>query len=182
MARRASSPSLRTRGAASTTATRTPASTTGRTACPSSPAGGLKGSCVDINTYLVAGLRAAGYEAAYLYGYFFPAERGGITNDMHCWVVTRHAGRVLEWDIAHHMKAGHSPVRPTLDPKPGRRVALGHSMGHRYRIGGEWIDVKLLAEPMWVRGGGRDARGGPPRHLSRRGGEAGPIPGRTAAA
>jgi len=67
--------------------------------------------------------------------------------------VTRHAGRVLEWDIAHHMKAGHSPVRPTLDPKPGRRVALGHSMGHRYRIGGEWIDVKLLAEPMWVRGG-----------------------------
>lgn len=42
------------------------------------------GSCVDINTYLVASFRAAGYEAAYVYGYFFPAERGGCTDDGHC--------------------------------------------------------------------------------------------------
>jgi len=115
--------------------------------------GRTEGSCVDINTYLVASLRAAGYEAAYLYGYFFPAERGGITNDMHCWVVTRHAGRVLEWDVAHHMKAGLAPVRPALDPKPGRRVAIGHSMGHGYRVADMWIDLKLLAEPVWIRDG-----------------------------
>ena len=115
--------------------------------------GRAAGSCVDINTYLVASLRAAGYEAAYLYGYFFPAERGGITNDMHCWVVTRHAGRVLEWDVAHHMKAGLAPVRPALDPKPGRRVALGHSMGQRYRLADATIDLKLLAEPVWIMDG-----------------------------
>jgi hypothetical protein len=93
------------------------------------------GSCVDINTYLVASLRAAGYEAAYLYGYFFPAEKGDWCVDGHCWVATRHAGETLDWDIAHHIKAGLDPVRPALNPKPGRRVAVSHSMGHRYRLG-----------------------------------------------
>ena len=115
--------------------------------------GMTEGSCVDINTYLVAGLRAAGIEAAYLYGYFFPAERDGITNDMHCWVVTRRDGEVLEWDIAHHMKAGLDPVGPALNPRPGRRIALGHSMGHRYALPEGPLDVKLLAEPLWLCGG-----------------------------
>ena len=71
---------------------------------------------------------------------------------MHCWVVTRHGGRILEWDIAHHMKAGLSPVRPALDPRPGHRVALGHSMGHRYAFSDDAseIEMKLLAEPVWL--------------------------------
>jgi hypothetical protein len=114
-----------------------------------------EGSCVDINTYFVASLRAAGFDAAYLYGYFFPVERGGQTNDMHCWVVTRHAGETLEWDIAHHMKAGLGAVRPARNPRPGWRIALGHSMGHRYRLpGGATLDLKLLAEPLWRRDDG----------------------------
>lgn len=111
------------------------------------------GSCVDINIYLVAGLRAAGFEAAYVYGYFFPKERGGITNEMHCWVVTRHNGEILEWDIAHHIKAGLKSVAPTLNPRPGRRVAVGHSMGHRHRLPEGWLDLKLLAEPIWIKNG-----------------------------
>ena len=106
------------------------------------------GSCVDINTYFVASLRAAGYEAGYVYGYFFPAEKGGVTHDMHCWVVTRHQGEVLEWDIAHHMKAGLGPTKPGLNPRPGWRIALGHSMGHCYRMGDRLARLKLLAEPM----------------------------------
>lgn len=106
------------------------------------------GSCVDINTYLVASLRAAGYEAAYIYGYFFPETRGGITDDGHCWVVTRHAGEILEWDIAHHIKAGLGPTRPGSNPRPGERVAVTHSMGHRYALPGRDIALKLLGEPM----------------------------------
>ncbi len=106
------------------------------------------GSCVDINTYLVASLRAAGYQAAYFYGYFFPEERGGMTDDGHCWVVTRHAGETLEWDIAHHLKAGLGPTLPGLNPRPGERVALTHSMGHRYRLRDREVDLKLLGEPM----------------------------------
>lgn len=106
------------------------------------------GSCVDINTYLVASLRAAGFEAAYVYGYFFRAERGGRTDDGHCWVVTRHAGEVLEWDIAHHLKAGLGPTRPAPNPRPGERVALTHSMGHSYTLPGQSLFLKILGEPM----------------------------------
>ncbi len=106
------------------------------------------GSCADINTYLIASLRAAGHEAGYVYGYFFPEENGGVTHDMHCWVVTRHLGCLQEWDIAHHIKAGLGPTQAGLNPRPGRRVALGHSMGHLYAAPGLSGRLKLLAEPM----------------------------------
>ena len=110
--------------------------------------GRTAGSCVDINTYLVASLRAAGYQAAYFYGYFFPEERGGFTDDGHCWVVTYHDGKYLEWDIAHHMKARLGPTQPGLNPRPGKRVAVTHSMGQRYRGMGLDCEVKVLGEPM----------------------------------
>ena len=122
----------------------------GTDAVPLLACGTTPGSCVDINTYLVASLRAAGYDTAYTYGYFFPRERGGLTNDMHCWVVTRHGGEILEWDIAHHMKAGLGPTRAHPNPRPGERVALGHSLGHVYRHGAGSLAIKLLAEPVSV--------------------------------
>ncbi len=124
--------------------------TDGTDAVPYLSCGVTKGSCVDINTYLVASLRAAGYEAAYFYGYFFPKERGGMTDDGHCWVVTRHGDEYLEWDIAHHLKSALGPTRPGLNPRPGERVAVTHSMGHRYQITGRVIDLKILGEPMRV--------------------------------
>ncbi|WP_371056585.1 transglutaminase domain-containing protein [Rhodosalinus sp. K401] len=125
----------------------------GTDAVPYLSCGTTPGSCVDINTYLVASLRAAGYEAAYVYGHFFPADRGGVTHDMHCWVVTRHDGEVLEWDIAHHMKAGLGPTRAALDPRPGRRVALGHSMGQSYDDPRIPPMLKLLSEPLALHDG-----------------------------
>lgn len=115
--------------------------------------GMTEGSCVDINTYLIAALRAAGFEAGYVTGYFFPAEKGGCCEDMHCWVVTRHNGVVLEWDIAHHLKLGTTEICCGLNPKPGARVAIGHSMGLDFPdLGIE--AMKLLAEPVWVNGTG----------------------------
>ncbi len=125
----------------------------GQDSVPYLSCGLTEGSCVDINTYLVASLRAAGYEAGYFYGYFFPKERGGITDDGHCWVVTRHAGEVLEWDIAHHLKAALGPTKPGLNPRPGERVAVTHSMGHRYAWRSDLIDLKILGEPMRLRTG-----------------------------
>lgn len=110
------------------------------------------GSCVDINTYLVASLRAAGYRAAYLYGYFFPADKGDWCVDGHCWVASEHAGETLEWDIAHHLKAGLDPVRPGLNPRGGRRALVSHSMGHVYRSGRGALEMKVLGEPHWVVG------------------------------
>jgi len=128
--------------------------TDGMDAIPHLSCGLTPGSCVDINTYLVGSLRSAGYEAAYLYGYFFPQERGGMTDDGHCWVATRHDGEILEWDIAHHIKAGLGPTQPGLNPRPGERVAVSHSMGHLYDLGDRTVSLKLLGEPMRLPPGG----------------------------
>lgn len=108
------------------------------------------GSCVDINTYLVASLRAAGLEAAYVYGYFFPEERNGFTVGMHCWVATRVEGVLEEWDIAHHKKMGTDTIGEGLNPKPGCRVVMGHSMSHQYQTPFGPVATKLLASPLWV--------------------------------
>ncbi|KCV82172.1 hypothetical protein ATO10_07277 [Actibacterium atlanticum] len=108
-----------------------------------------QGSCVDINTYLVASLRAVGYEAGYVTGYFFPEEKQGRCSDMHCWVVTRHGGQCREWDIAHHLKMGTQQIAPGLNPKAGVRVPMAHSMGidlPELGIRG----LKLIAQPMWL--------------------------------
>jgi transglutaminase superfamily protein len=113
-----------------------------------------EGSCVDINTYLIASLRAAGFEAGYVTGYFFPEEKQGCCEDMHCWVVSRHEGVVLEWDIAHHLKMGTRQVCCGLNPKPGDRVAVAHSMGLTLPELGI-ICEKLMAEPVWVSADGR---------------------------
>jgi len=108
-----------------------------------------EGSCVDINTYLIASLRAAGFEAGYITGYFFPEENNGCCDDMHCWVVTRHQGVVLEWDIAHHLKMGTRDICCGLNPKPGDRVAVAHSMGLSFPELGIFAE-KLIAEPAWI--------------------------------
>ncbi|MBN9673505.1 transglutaminase-like domain-containing protein [Roseibium aggregatum] len=114
--------------------------------------GQTEGSCVDINTYLIASLRAAGLEAGYVTGYFFPQEKNGCCDDMHCWVVTRHKGVVLEWDIAHHLKMGTREICCGLNPKPGDRVAVAHSMGLTFPELGVTCE-KLIGEPVWVCGG-----------------------------
>lgn len=108
-----------------------------------------EGSCVDINTYLIASLRAAGFEAGYVTGYFFPEEKNGCCDDMHCWVVTRHDGVVLEWDIAHHLKMDTREICCGLNPKPGDRVAVAHSMGLTFPDLGMTCE-KLIGEPAWV--------------------------------
>ncbi len=103
------------------------------------------GSCVDINMYFLAALRATGIEAGYVAGAFFPAEKGDWCSDGHCWVVTRSAEGVQEWDIAHHLKMGRRDIAPGLNPRPGFRVALSHGLGMTMPGGGV---VKLLAQPV----------------------------------
>ena len=107
------------------------------------------GSCVDINAYFIAACRAAGYEAGYVTGYFIPEEKHTHCEDMHCWVVTRAGTLVQEWDIAHHLKMDRRDIRPGLNPKPGVRVAMAHSMGLNFLSAG-LIDIKLIAEPWWI--------------------------------
>ena len=105
------------------------------------------GSCVDINAYLVAALRGAGYEAGYVYGVFVPEEKRTWAEDGHCWVVSRHAGQTQEWDIAHFLKMGRRDIGPALNPRPGVRVPMAHSMGWTLpEIGLQ--DFKLMGPPL----------------------------------
>lgn len=123
----------------------------GTDAVPAIGCGMTEGSCVDINTYFTASLRAAGFEAGYVTGYFFPEEKQGHCEDGHCWVVTRFDGQTHEWDIAHHIKIDTRDICPALNPKPGQRVACFHSMGHAFpQIG--VTDMKALIEPVFVLG------------------------------
>ncbi|MEL6933899.1 MAG: transglutaminase-like domain-containing protein [Pseudomonadota bacterium] len=116
---------------------------------PALGCGLTEGSCVDINTYFLAALRAAGIDAGYVTGFFFPEEKAGTCEDGHCWVVTRIDGQTEEWDIAHHLKLGTRDIRPNLNPKPGVRFACFHSMGLDFPDLGI-VGVKALIEPMAV--------------------------------
>lgn len=126
----------------------------GREDIPLLGCGVTEGSCVDINMYLIAALRSLGIEAGYVAGPFFPAEKHGHCDDMHCWVVTRAQGETLEWDIAHHLKLGTRSIAPGLNPKPGWRAALSWSMGWDIPALGVHA-LKLLSEPMWVDDAGK---------------------------
>jgi len=115
------------------------------------------GSCVDINAYFIALCRSAGYQAGYVTGYFIPVEKRSQCDDMHCWVVTRCDDVVQEWDIAHHLKIGRRNIAPGLNPKPGVRLAMAHSMGLNFPA--EALhDLKLISEPMWLDAAGQWAR------------------------
>ncbi len=112
-----------------------------------------QGSCVDINAYLIAALRAAGYDAGYIYGVFVPEEKKTWAVDGHCWVVTRHDGLFQEWDIAHFLKMGTRDIRPGLNPKPGVRLPMAHSMGWTVPVLGI-TDFKLMGLPLHLVDGG----------------------------
>ncbi len=123
--------------------------TDGHDAVPALGCGLTEGSCVDINTYFLAALRAAGVAAGYLTGFYFPSEKGDTCTDGHCWVVTRIDGQTQEWDIAHHLKMGTRAIQPGLNPKPGFRAAVFHSMGLTFpEI--DVHDIKALIEPVAI--------------------------------
>jgi transglutaminase-like putative cysteine protease len=120
------------------------------------------GDCIDINTYLVAALRTAGYETAYLTCYFFDDDPAGIAAGMHCWVRTRHDGTVEDWDIAHFKKAGRNDVHAALNPVPGLRVTLAHGRDHVYRWNDLDIHLPIPSRPNWVKADGGTVWGAPP--------------------
>jgi transglutaminase-like putative cysteine protease len=120
------------------------------------------GNCIDINTFLMASLRAANYEAAYLTCYFFDDNPDGITSGMHCWVRTRHDGVIQDWDITHFKKVGRSDIFAMMNPVPGQRFALAYGRDHVYPWRGIDIRLSTPSRPMWVRADGTTIWGEPP--------------------
>ncbi len=109
-----------------------------------------KGSCQDINTFLISSLYAAEIPSAYYSGYFFEAGKPQSTFWFHCWISTLVDGEQQDWDIAHHMKHGLTTIGPALNPVAGRRVALSHGRGLRFPIAnGLEAVIPQLGQPVW---------------------------------
>ena len=126
----------------------------GKDEIPYLSCGLTEGSCVDINLYLMAMFRSAGVKTGYVTGYFFPEEKKGVCVDSHCWVLTKLDGQIHEWDIAHHLKMGKNEIYPGLNPKPGMRLAIAHSLGLDFPML-NIKELKLIDEPLWVNTSGK---------------------------
>jgi hypothetical protein len=86
------------------------------------------GTCVDMHTLAVAALRTMGIEAVYAIGGFVYAGMETYPTG-HCWLNLRAVGAPHHYDISHHVEYGLGAVTPALNPKPGRRFALGLGRG-----------------------------------------------------
>jgi hypothetical protein len=110
-----------------------------------------KGSCSDINTFLISSLRVIDVPCTYYAGYFFPAQKPPSVTGFHCWVSTLAEGRHEDWDIAQHLICGTQDVEPELNPQiPGVRLAMSYGRGLRFALPGQEVMLAHLAYPMWV--------------------------------
>lgn len=116
--------------------------------------GTTRGSCVDINTFLLAAARSLGMRGQYIAGYWFHPDRTE-TLDMHCWLAFEADGDLLFWDLAHHLKWGVTPLAPGLNPAGGRRVAMSCGRGLIFETANGAVEISHFSEPVWVLPGGR---------------------------
>ncbi|GMG85455.1 hypothetical protein LNKW23_46750 [Paralimibaculum aggregatum] len=119
--------------------------------------GTTRGSCVDINTFVLAAALSQGIEGQYFAGYWFGPGRS-TTPDMHCWLGFRAAGGADSppefWDVAHHLKWGVPALGPGLNPAGGRRVALSCGRGLAFDTPLGRAEISHFSEPLWVLPGG----------------------------
>jgi hypothetical protein len=111
--------------------------------------GTAKGSCVDINTYLIASSRCLGIKVQYVAGYWFHPDKNE-TPDMHCWLAFHCDRETLFWDLAHHLKWGVEELAPGLNPAGGRRVPMSCGRGLRFHTPNGEIEISHFSEPLWV--------------------------------
>jgi hypothetical protein len=111
--------------------------------------GTTKGSCVDINTYLLACANALNIPCQYVAGYWFHPDKMH-TLDMHCWLQFRAGEQVIPWDLAHHLKWGVSEIAPGLNPAGGRRVAMSYGRGLNFDSEYGELCISHFSEPVWI--------------------------------
>ncbi|MCP4790594.1 MAG: transglutaminase domain-containing protein [Gammaproteobacteria bacterium] len=107
------------------------------------------GSCVDINTFLIAAARSLGIKVQYLAGYWFHPSRSH-THDMHCWLDFEVETGHEYWDVAHHLKWDVEGLHAGLNPAGGRRWLMSYGRGLTFQtIHGE-VSISHFSEPLWV--------------------------------
>jgi hypothetical protein len=111
--------------------------------------GTTRGSCVDINTYLLAAAHALDIPVQYLAGYWFHPDKTQ-TLDMHCWMIFKADDEVIPWDLAHHMKWGVDELAEGLNPAGGRRVAMSFGRGLSFKTQYGPVTISHFSEPVWI--------------------------------
>lgn len=123
--------------------------TDGTLSVPLVSCGLTRGTCVDIHTYAVAALRAAGIRAAYVAGVFWLGD-DYLARDMHCWLLVDGKTQT-NWDIAHDLIASRAP-QPDLAACPGIRFPLSVGRGQRFSGSGIDVEISHFALPHRIRG------------------------------
>lgn len=123
-------------------------------ACDAVPklCGTTQGSCVDINTYILAAALAIGIKGQYVAGYWLHPEKTE-THDMHCWLAFEPDGELVFWDLAHGMKWAATlgaRIEEGLNPAGGRRIAMSCGRGLRFETPVGAIESSHFAEPIWL--------------------------------
>lgn len=116
--------------------------------------GTTRGSCVDINTYLLAAANVLEIPAQYVAGYWFHPEKN-VTHDMHCWLMFRVGEETVYWDLAHHLKWGVDTLAPGLNPAGGRRVAMSVGRGLKFATSHGECAISHFSEPVWLHPDGK---------------------------
>ncbi len=113
--------------------------------------GTTKGSCVDMNTYILAGANVLNLQAQYIAGYWFHPDKTQ-TLDMHCWLLFNEndSGNVIPWDLAHHLKWGVEQIAPGLNPAGGRRVPMSFGRGLSFESEFGKVTISHFSEPVWL--------------------------------
>ncbi|MCI4660486.1 MAG: hypothetical protein MRY63_01515 [Neomegalonema sp.] len=119
--------------------------------------GTTKGSCVDINTYLLASALSLGIKGQYIAGYWFHPHKTA-TLGMHCWLAFEPDGELVFWDLAHGLKWAQSlgaKVEEGLNPAGGRRLAMSCGRGLRFATPHGEVQISHFSEPVWIGPQGR---------------------------
>ena len=111
--------------------------------------GTTKGSCVDINTFLLAAALSLDIKGQYIAGYWFHPDKTE-TLDMHCWLAFEADNEVLFWDLAHHLKWGVEKLAPGLNPAGGRRIAMSCGRGLEFETINGRVSISHFSEPVWI--------------------------------
>ena len=119
--------------------------------------GTAKGSCVDINTYLIAAAKHLAIPVQYMAGYWFHPDKTE-TLDMHCWLTFQADGKTLHWDLAHHLKWGVDGLAPGLNPAGGRRVPMSCGRGLIFDTPHGEVEISHFSEPVWITNGANQVK------------------------
>lgn len=116
--------------------------------------GGTRGSCVDINTYLMAAATSLNIPVQYMAGYWFHPDRSE-TPGMHCWLVFEINDQPVFWDLAHHLKWGVTELAPGLNPAGGCRVTMSCGRGLLFNTSHGSVEISHFSKPTWILSGAR---------------------------